>query len=290
MARVAVLVDAGYLFAQGSAALVGSGQARRLLRLDEQALIAEVRDFALRQADGCSLLRVYWYDGVLPRGPTDEHDRIGLCDNVKLRLGFINSAGQQKGVDSLIVTDLIELARNRAITDAVLLAGDEDIRIGVQVAQSYGVRVHLLGITPARGSQGKLLRQEADTTSEWKKETVTRFLTVLPGLSVPVTATSAATPVQITPSRVIVPERSLSEPKPTLEKCAQDFVAAMAPQDLAIVLDHWNEYSQVTRLVDAKLLATTRDRIQQILGNSEKQTLRTAFIEAVGARCTAESL
>ena len=46
--------------------------------------------------------------------------------------------GRQKGVDSLIVTDLIELARNHAISDAVLLAGDEELRIGVQIAQSLG--------------------------------------------------------------------------------------------------------------------------------------------------------
>jgi uncharacterized LabA/DUF88 family protein len=34
----------------------------------------------------------------------------------------------------LIGTDLIELARNHAISDAVLLSGDEDLRIGVQIA------------------------------------------------------------------------------------------------------------------------------------------------------------
>ena len=56
-------------------------------------------------------------------------------DNVKLRLGQLNSAGQQKGVDSLIVTDLMELARNKAISDAVVVTGDEDIRIAVQIAQ-----------------------------------------------------------------------------------------------------------------------------------------------------------
>ena len=72
---------------------------------------------------------------------------------MKLRLGQLNSEGQQKGVDSLIVTDLIELARNKAISDAVVLTGDEDIRVGVQIAQSLGVRVHLLGIGGAQ--QGK---------------------------------------------------------------------------------------------------------------------------------------
>lgn len=289
MARVAVLVDAGYLFAQGSVALVGSSQQRRLLRLNEAAIVEELRDFATKRAASCSLLRVYWYDGVTPKGPTSEHDRISGCDDVKLRLGFINSSGQQKGVDSLIVTDMIELARNRAMTDAVLLAGDEDIRIGVQVAQSYGVRVHLLGITPARGSQSKQLRQEADTTAEWSKETVARFLHVSPGLSATVSAAVPQSPVQITPARVVVPESAVFGPKPTIEQCAQDFAAALNPRDLDIVREHWAEYGEVSKVVDGKLLATTRDRIKHQLDGTEKGAMRKAFIAAVEARIAAEA-
>lgn len=86
--------------------------------------------------------------------------------------------GQQKGVDSLIATDPIELARQRAISEAVLLSGDEDVRVGVQIAQNYGVLVHLLGIHPARGPQSPTFRQEADTRSEWDKLTVEKFLSL----------------------------------------------------------------------------------------------------------------
>ena len=88
---------------------------------------------------------------------------------MKVRLGFINSAGQQKGVDSLIVTDLIGLARQKAICDALLISGDEDVRIGVQIAQNYGVRVHLLGIAPSRANQSIQLVHEADTSQEWAR-------------------------------------------------------------------------------------------------------------------------
>ncbi len=91
----------------------------------------------------------------MPRtGPTAEQQDLADSDDVKLRLGVIAYTGRQKGVDSLIVTDLIELARNHAITDALLLSGDEDVRIGVQIAQTYGVRVHLLGVQPAADNQG----------------------------------------------------------------------------------------------------------------------------------------
>ncbi len=75
---------------------------------------------------------------------------------LKLRLGTLNNAGEQKGVDSLIVTDLIELARNGAIADAVLISGDEDLRVAVQVAQTFGVRVHVLAVgDPSRNSRGR---------------------------------------------------------------------------------------------------------------------------------------
>ena len=114
-------------------------------------MLAELLAMANQQSDGASLLRIYWYDGALGYGgPTLDQEAIANSDNVKLRLGFINGQGQQKGVDSLIVTDLINLARNHAISDAILLSGDEDVRIGVEIAQGFGVRVHVLGIVPEK--------------------------------------------------------------------------------------------------------------------------------------------
>ena len=55
---------------------------------------------------------------------------------MKVRLGFVNSAEQQKGVDSLIVTDMISPARNRAMADCVLLSGDDTCRTEVVAHQS----------------------------------------------------------------------------------------------------------------------------------------------------------
>lgn len=151
--RIAVFVDAGYLFAQGSVALTGSKKPRADLALDAPAVISEFRSLCAKKAAGCSLLRIYWYDGALGARLSSDQALLARLDDVKVRLGFINTSGQQKGVDSLIVTDLIELARQKAICDAMLLSGDEDVRVGVQIAQNYGVRLHLLGIHPTRGSQ-----------------------------------------------------------------------------------------------------------------------------------------
>lgn len=72
---------------------------------------------------------------------------------------------RQKGVDSLIVRDLIVLARERAICTAYLLAGDEDLRESVATAHEQGLQVILLGIPPSGGdkaNQAMTLIREAD--------------------------------------------------------------------------------------------------------------------------------
>ena len=73
---------------------------------------------------------------------------------------------------------MIALAQNRAIRDAVLVSGDEDLRVGVQQAQEFGVRIHSVGIKPSRGSRGSLslfLLQEADTTHEGAADDISLF-------------------------------------------------------------------------------------------------------------------
>ena len=69
----------------------------------------------------------------------------------------------QKGVDSLIVRDLMRLSENRAISTAFLLGGDEDLRQGVVEAHEMGVRVALVGIEPFdEQNQAATLIREAD--------------------------------------------------------------------------------------------------------------------------------
>jgi len=164
--RFALLVDAGYLFAAGSEAAFGSIVPRREIRLAEPT--RAVRDLHQRAAQVCGdmqLLRVYWYDAMPGPALSLEQSELALQPGVKLRLGVLNNVGQQKGVDSLIVTDLIDLARNRAVADAVLISGDEDVRVGVQIAQSYGLRVHLWAAGDASRNVSRSLRMEADTFS-----------------------------------------------------------------------------------------------------------------------------
>jgi uncharacterized LabA/DUF88 family protein len=189
--RVAVFVDAGYVYAQGSALITRSEtkKPRKFVNIDGRPIVEKLTKLAISISGKKELLRIYWYDGAPATGRSPEQIELAQLDNVKLRLGQLNSAGQQKGVDSLIVTDLMELARNNAISDAVVVTGDEDIRIGVQIAQSHGVRVHLLGIGAAtnKGSQSLTLQDEADTVTEWGKSDVEAFMRYLGEPTQPVT-------------------------------------------------------------------------------------------------------
>jgi uncharacterized LabA/DUF88 family protein len=282
MGRVAVFVDAGYLFAAGTALIAGSKQPRHLTQLNEQLAVQEL----IVKAQECTsspLLRVYWYDGVSPRGPGPEHHRLAALNNVKLRLGFINSSGQQKGVDSLIVTDLIELARNNAMSDAVVLAGDEDVRIGVQVAQSYGVRVHLLGVVPSRSNQSRQLMQEADTTHEWDKDVVGKFIATTPVVAtgtIKLTATTGAAGVPaVMQSATVVPQADL-----TLEECATAFLVTLEQNEVTLILEEWRDYGQLPSSFDGRLLGSTRDRMGRKLEQSERHSLRRAFVTQLHAR------
>ncbi|HEV7934168.1 MAG TPA: NYN domain-containing protein [Actinomadura sp.] len=161
-ARYAVFVDAGYLYA-ASGALLLDATSRREYRVAAEKLIRALMAHAAEKLRG-ELLRVYWFDAAPKRQPTVDQRVIANLPLVKLRLGNLNAQGQQKGVDAQLRADLEALARHRAITDAVLLAGDEDMLPAVEAAQRYGVRVHLWGVEPTHGSnQAEWLVWESDT-------------------------------------------------------------------------------------------------------------------------------
>lgn len=267
----AVFVDAGYLFAQGSAALTGAQRPRSELRLNESALIAALQGFALEKSEGSRLLRIYWYDAPLKSGVTAEQSSLATKDRIKLRLGVLNGVGQQKGVDSLIVTDLIELARNRAITDAILVSGDEDVRVGAQIAQNYGVCIHLLGMHPARANQSPLLRQEADTTTEWDSQTISTFM-----------------------SATVVPERGAppapKKPQPSKPALAVEervanvitlMVGALSTDEINKLRDYWLTNSGLPPELDRPMLARCREALERDLVSDEKRSARAHFVERV---------
>jgi uncharacterized LabA/DUF88 family protein len=159
----AIFVDAGYLYA-AAGRLVAGTEDRRSFDLDAEGLIDALIDKARTIFADSRLLRVYWYDGARRRIHTVEQQTISELPDVKVRLGNLNANNQQKGVDSLIRSDLESLARHRAISDAALLGGDEDLVSAVEAAQGYGARVHLWGVESPEGrNQAEPLLWEVDS-------------------------------------------------------------------------------------------------------------------------------
>lgn len=256
--RAAAFVDAGYLYSAGSKLLAGHALPRSSVRLDLDATLGALRQAVDTSSPSASLLRIYWYDGVPRTGPTAKQQRLADSRDVKLRLGAITHTGRQKGVDSLIVTDLIELARNNAMVDALLLSGDEDIRIGVQIAQTYGVRVHLLGIQRAadnQGNQSRLLRQECDTAVEWNRSDIEAFLAT-----------------QVQPSAAEPGDKPL-DVEGELDRVAADFVGDRSLAERALLLG-LGERDAIPDELDRILLRSAADVLDRYLDSSERVHLR----------------
>ena len=179
LARYAIMIDVGYIYAAAGELLFSVGS-RREYRVDTDKLIQALT----RHADGLvrgELLRVYWYDAARDRVPTIDQRVIAQMARVKLRLGNLNARGQQKGVDAQIRADMEALARHRAITDAVLVAGDEDMVPAVEAAQAYGVRVHLWGVEPPFGTnQAERLVWESDTVEVLDRAFLEPYFTRIP--------------------------------------------------------------------------------------------------------------
>ncbi|HET9933067.1 MAG TPA: NYN domain-containing protein, partial [Polyangiaceae bacterium] len=199
-------------------------------------------------------------------GPTTQQIALAYQSNLKLRLGQLNQQGQQKGVDSLLILDLVTLARNRAMSDALLMTGDEDIRVGVQQAQELGVRVHLIGVTPARENQSGTLVQDADTLRELSAEEVRGFLSVTPPVAGGVLASASSGSAYAGPTLSAVARRVANELGPTeLETVRHEFSSGLLPSR-----------------IDRRLLVAGSSEIGgAALTSEQKRELRAEFIRVL---------
>ncbi len=287
MKRHAIFVDAGYVFAQGSVSLSASNTPRTLLKLDATKIIAQLTALAMAESIGVPLLRIYWYDGAR-NGPTVDHLAIARMDNVKLRLGSINSVGEQKEVDSLLVTDLIDLARNQSICDATIVTADTDVRIAVQIAQTFGVRVHLIGLEPSRVSQSPSLRQEVDTFHEIAKADVCNFLKVLTSGATPksVTALTLAAVSVAGPAGVAAPLAKASASvgsSITIDQVIDEAIqkTLAPPADISALKAALAASTDVPAEYDRRLLGTCRTLLQRDLTGDERREMRSLFKKRV---------
>ena len=263
MDRFAVFVDAGYLYAEGGK--LSHGTADRLkLELHFKETVASLVEIG-RERSEVQYLRTYWYDAATDANPTPSHIAVASIPGVKLRLGRL-SGGRQKGVDSRIVRDLIVLARDRAITAAYVLSGDEDIREGVAEAQDCGVSVALLGIPPVSGqNQARSLVQEADDLVVLEHERVSQWFTLRPNHP------HSETRTQIAPVL-----------SPHTEQIGRQFGEAWAaanPSRLPLVVA---AKPKIPPDVDREILARGSTAMGTALTDAQRRLLRDGFWAAVG--------
>jgi NYN domain len=162
--RCALFVDAGYVLGDGAMAVHGTRN-RDSVSWDYAGILRVLGNVA-RDRTGLPLLRCYWYEATVEGRRTPEHEALADLPGVKLRLGRMRP-GRREGVESEIHRDLTTLARNRAISDALIVSAEEDLAQVISDVQDLGIRVILVHI-PAAGSWtvSPALRQECDDLVE----------------------------------------------------------------------------------------------------------------------------
>jgi hypothetical protein len=161
--RCALFVDAGYVLGDGALAVHGTRN-RESVSWDYAGVLGVLKSVA-RDHTGLPLLRCYWYEVPVDGGRGSEHDFLADLPGVKLRLGKVKH-GRREGVEGEIRRDLTTLARNRAISDALVVTAEEDLAQAISDVQDLGLRVTLVHIAAPGRTPAAALRRECDEIVE----------------------------------------------------------------------------------------------------------------------------
>ena len=283
MDRYAIFVDAGYFFAAGAQAAFGSQTPRKQISVKSSSAMLTALNVKASEATGNRpLLRTYWYDAMPGPRLSLEQTSLAMLPGVKLRLGALNSAGEQKGVDSLIVTDIIELARNGAIADAVLVTGGEDLRIAVQIAQSFGVRVHILAAGDPSKNVSPSLQMEADsvTTLDGEWFLIHLELTPAPSKAPMIVAIQASA----APSKAIGTSGA-DEITVAAKVIVDGILDGIQPEHLTLLIQHFITQTSIPPEYDRRLIAQVSATLSgRRFSGEETRHIRGQFVRAVKAR------
>ncbi len=179
MDRCALFVDAGYVLADGAMAVHGTRH-RDSVSWDYAGLLKLLASLA-RDHTGQPVLRCYWYEATVDSRRTSEHEALAELPGLKLRLGKMRP-GRREGVEADIHRDLGTLARNHAVSDAVIVSAEEDLAQVVAEAQDLGVRVTVVDITmDGNRTIPAALRQESDDIAEISSAHLRPFVDLIPG-------------------------------------------------------------------------------------------------------------
>lgn len=136
----------------------------RILKYEFELAQIEYDKLSSIMAGGREILRSYYYD-CLPyqsSPPTEEEKErfsnkqrfftyLERLPRYTVRLGKLAYRGtvrrkkkfEQKGIDTLLCVDMVNLATTHQISDVILLAGDSDYIPGIKIAKEHGVSVIL---------------------------------------------------------------------------------------------------------------------------------------------------
>src|SRR5258708_27984109 len=176
--RSALFDDAGYVLAEGGVAVQGARQGG-WVSWDYAGLVKVVHGLS-RDRTGLPVLRCYWYEAVEGRRNA-EHETLADLPGLKLRLGRIRP-GRREGVESEMQRDLATLARNHAISDAVIVSAEEDLAEIITEVQDLGMRVVIVHI-PVDGNWAISgpLREECDDIVEVSGAHLRPFVDLIAG-------------------------------------------------------------------------------------------------------------
>lgn len=142
--KIAIFIDGGYL-------------AKIAKKYNNSGI--DFLNLSREMSQGKEILRTYYYNCLPYQGSpptTDEKERFSKAQKFfnaleripryEVREGRLAKRGnefEQKGIDTLLSIDLVNLAASGKISDAVLLAGDSDFLPAVKVAKEHGVNIFL---------------------------------------------------------------------------------------------------------------------------------------------------
>ena len=131
------------------------------------------------------LLRCYWYEATVEGRRSADHDTLADLPGVKLRVAKMRP-GHREGVEGEIHRDLTTLARNKAVSDVMLVSAEEDLAQVIADVQDMGMRVTLLYITDDGGrGLSRALRQECDDIVEISAAQLRPFVELISGAEPP---------------------------------------------------------------------------------------------------------
>ena len=179
MDRCALFVDAGYVLADGAMAVHGTRRGESV-SWDYEGLLLLLSGLATERT-GLPLLRCYWYEATVDGRRTAEQDALADMPGIKLRVAKIRP-GRREGVETEIHRDLTTLARNNAISDALVVSAEEDLAQVIADVQDLGMRVTLMHIAvDGNWTISRALRQESDDIIEIGGEHLRPYVELIAG-------------------------------------------------------------------------------------------------------------